>query len=70
MIDTGDAFAYANIINVVNTNILNSNGFLFFLNSLFGNGTLDLNDYFSFFENGGEKDHHVHWNPAKGEERH
>lgn len=53
VIDTGDAFAYANIINVVNTNILNSNGFLFFLNSLFGNGTLDLNDYFSFFENGG-----------------
>lgn len=50
---TGDAFAYANIINVVNTNILNSNGFLFFLNSLFGHGTLDLNDYLSFFENGG-----------------
>ncbi|MCR4330702.1 MAG: peptidoglycan-binding protein [Patescibacteria group bacterium] len=50
---TGDAFAYANIVNVVNTNILNSNGFLFFLNSLFGHGTLDLKDYLSFFENGG-----------------
>lgn len=43
-IATGDAVAVANVINVVNTNIVNSYGFLLFLNQLFGAGTFDLRD--------------------------
>lgn len=39
---TGNAYAAANVINVLNTNIFNSNGFFLFLNSFFGGGTLDL----------------------------
>lgn len=41
---TGDAFANANVINVVNSNIINSYGFLLLLNLLFGQGIFDLRD--------------------------
>ena len=43
-IETGTAVAVANIANVVNTNIINSNGFLLLLNWLFGYGQFDLRD--------------------------
>ena len=33
---TGDAVATANVINVINTNIFNSEGLILFLNQLFG----------------------------------
>jgi hypothetical protein len=41
---TGAAFAFVNIINLINTNIFNSQGLLLFLNQLFPTG-LDLRDY-------------------------
>ncbi len=42
-INTGNAYATANIVNVANTNILNSEGMLLFLNNFFGSlGTVDL----------------------------
>ena len=52
VVDTGDALAVANLTNIVNTNIYNSNGFVLLLNSLFGNASLDLRnlDFFSTVE--------------------
>lgn len=49
-ITTGNALAVSNIINVVNSNIINSYGFLLFLNMLFGSGAIDLSqiDWDSF----------------------
>jgi len=41
---TGSAFAFANVINLINTNIFNSTGLLIFLNQIFSTG-LDLRDY-------------------------
>jgi hypothetical protein len=41
---TGNAFAFANIINLINTNIFNSQGLLLFLNQIFPTG-LDLRNY-------------------------
>ena len=41
---TGGAFAFANVLNLINTNIFNSQGLLLFLNQLFPAG-LDLRDY-------------------------
>lgn len=42
-ITTGTAAAGANVLNVVNTNILNSNGFFFLLNNFWGNlGSIDV----------------------------
>lgn len=35
VIETGDAVAFANVINAVNTNIFNSSGFFLFLNNFF-----------------------------------
>jgi hypothetical protein len=50
---TGAAVAAANILNVVNVNIFNSNGFLMMLNNLFGNlGTIDLRDLASALSGG------------------
>jgi len=51
-IETGDAFASANAINVINANIINSSGLIAFLNFFFGNGGgidlsgLDLSYFF------------------------
>lgn len=49
IVDTGTAAAFANVINVANTNIINSTGLLAFLNYIFGSG-FDLRalglDYF------------------------
>ncbi len=49
-IATGDALATGSTINVVNTNIIDSNGMLLFLNLLFGGGfdmrSLDLSYFF------------------------
>lgn len=42
LIETGQAIAAANIVNVVNTNIINSLGFLILLSALFGGSTFDL----------------------------
>ncbi len=44
LIVTGNAVATANVINVVNTNIINSYGFLLLLNHLYGEGAFDLRD--------------------------
>jgi len=52
IIETGDAIAVANVINVVNTNIVNSDGFLVFLSNLFG--TEGLYDLRKWFVDGGE----------------
>lgn len=41
---TGTAFAFANILNLINTNIFNSQGLLLFLNQIFPTG-LDLRSY-------------------------
>lgn len=46
VITTGVAYASANIINVVNTNIFNSRGFLYLLNNFLGGlGSIDLRLY-------------------------
>lgn len=43
IITTGDSLASANVVNVVNTNIIDSSGFFFLLNALFGQiGTIDI----------------------------
>lgn len=56
LIDTGDAYAAANVVNVVNTNIVNSNYLLLVFNN-FGNWAGDLvfpgKDFFSEFFSGG-----------------
>jgi uncharacterized repeat protein (TIGR01451 family) len=39
---SGNAIAGANIVNVLNTNIYNSNGFMFLLNNFFGGLSLDF----------------------------
>src|SRR5579872_6897912 len=45
-ITTGNAVASANILNEINTNIVNSNGMFFFLNNLFAPlSTLDFSDF-------------------------
>ena len=49
IIDTGDAVASADIINVVNTNIFNSNGLIFLLSTLFGANSFDLRNLFNLF---------------------
>lgn len=50
---SGNAVATANVINVVNTNIFNSEGLVLFLNELFGDG-LDLRTFdLSYFFNAG-----------------
>lgn len=46
---TGDAFAVANVVNLVNTNILNSNGFIQFFTA-FGLETFDIRNLFSVFD--------------------
>lgn len=48
-IHTGDAIAVANIVNLANTNIINSDGFIGFFNSL-GLGTTNLSNIFSVFD--------------------
>ncbi|MEK7068559.1 MAG: hypothetical protein AAB964_01955, partial [Patescibacteria group bacterium] len=49
---TGDALATANVINVINTNLFNSEGLILFINQLFGGG-LDLRAYdLSYFFRG------------------
>lgn len=46
---TGDGFAVANVVNIVNTNILNSDGFIQFFTAL-GLSTLDVRNLFTVFE--------------------
>ena len=46
VIVTGDSYAGANVLNVVNTNIFNSFGFFYLLNQFFGfDGHIDLRDF-------------------------
>jgi hypothetical protein len=46
-IKSGNAISTANVLNVVNTNIFNAQGLMYFLNMLMGNVALDLRDLFS-----------------------
>lgn len=46
-IETGDAAASANVVNVVNTNVFNSTGLFYFLSMIMGNTSLDLRNLFS-----------------------
>lgn len=46
---TGDAYAYSNIVNLTNTNIIDSIGFIVFLNQLFGTQGVDIRDLFAGF---------------------
>lgn len=46
---TGDGYAVANVVNLVNTNILNSNGLIQFFTTL-GLTNLDVRDLFSVFD--------------------
>ncbi len=46
-LNSGNALSVANIVNVINTNIFNSEGLLYFLNVLMGNVALDLRTMFS-----------------------
>lgn len=45
-IDTGSAVAYADVLNVVNTNITNSDGLVNFVNNVLGISDFDLRDDF------------------------
>lgn len=49
VISTGDAYAYSNVVNLTNTNIINSIGFIVFLNQLFGFSGADIRDLFDVF---------------------
>ncbi|PIR38220.1 MAG: hypothetical protein COV34_01235 [Candidatus Zambryskibacteria bacterium CG10_big_fil_rev_8_21_14_0_10_42_12] len=45
-IETGDAYANVNILNIANTNIIDSYGFMLLLNSFMGDiGTIDFRDF-------------------------
>jgi hypothetical protein len=46
-IETGNATAVANVVNVVNTNIFNSHGLFYFLNLILGNLSFDTRNIFS-----------------------
>ncbi len=46
-INTGNAVASANVVNVINTNVFNSVGMFYFLNMIMGNISLDMRDMFS-----------------------
>jgi hypothetical protein len=46
-VETGNAVSVANVVQVINTNIFNSQGLLYFLNALMGNIALDLRNAFS-----------------------
>ena len=46
-IDTGSAVAYADVLNVVNTNITNSNGLVNFINNVLGYADFDLRSDFN-----------------------
>lgn len=48
-ISTGDAYAYSNVVNLTNTNLIDSTGFIVFLNQLFGMNGVDLRDLFDVF---------------------
>jgi len=50
LILTGTAVAYANIVNIANTNIFNSNGMIGFFNEVLGVNPFDLRDAFSIFD--------------------
>lgn len=49
VITTGNAFSYANVVNVVNTNILDSNGLLLLLSRVLGTNSVDLRNAFNVF---------------------
>jgi len=51
-VSTGDAVAESNIVNVINTNIFDARGLLYFLNILAGNTSLDLRNLFSVLTDG------------------
>jgi len=49
IINSGDAYAYTNVVNLTNTNIINSDGFILFLNQLFGTSNIDFRTMFDVF---------------------
>lgn len=48
--NTGDALAIANVVNLINTNSINSTGMFAFLYQLFGTIALDVRSLFTVFE--------------------
>ncbi len=52
-VHTGDAFSFANLVNVINTNIVNSNGAMLLLNALLGMSNFDLRQFADIFINPG-----------------
>lgn len=48
-ITTGDAFAYTNVVNLSNTNIINSSGFIAFMSQVFGTDMVDVRELFTVF---------------------
>ena len=53
IVNSGDAYAYTNVVNLTNTNIINSDGFIVFLNQLFGTSNIDFRDMFDVFSDTG-----------------
>jgi len=53
VIDTGDALSYANVVNLVNTNIVDSEGMMLFFTQLLGQSNVDLRELFSTFTDSG-----------------
>ncbi len=51
-VTTGTAHANANIVHVINTNIFNAEGLMYFLNVLMGHSALDLRNLFSILTGG------------------
>jgi len=51
-VESGNAFSFANVVNVVNTNIFNSQGLLLILSKILGLSSLDLRDGFNIFAGG------------------
>lgn len=49
---TGDAFSYSNVVNLTNTNIVNSDGFIVFMSQLLGLDGVDIREMFDVFEEG------------------
>lgn len=53
IVSSGDAYAYTNVVNLTNTNIINSEGFILFLNQLFGTSDIDFRSMFDVFSGSG-----------------
>lgn len=50
LIGSGNAYAYTNVVNLTNTNVINANGFMVFLRQLFGQHSIDMRELFNVFQ--------------------